>query len=197
LTPIDKYRNLGIEFDSDPCFNKSTICRSSFRHIRQLRQVRSFLDTKFAIIFASAFVSSKLDYCNSLFITFHQNLEIGFNSFKILSLELSCHLSSGKITLFLLSEIYTGCPFFIASLSNSLRSLSKPCTTNSPPTSMIFSLHTVLLAHFGHLINTCYSSPASVLPRVEDLINFCAYCLELTSSFPSFLYFLHIISLWS
>ena len=36
-------------------------------HIRQLRQIRSSLDTNSAIILANALVSSKLDYCNSLY----------------------------------------------------------------------------------------------------------------------------------
>jgi hypothetical protein len=45
----------------------SSICQSSFYHIRQLRQVRSSLDSNSAIILANSLVSSKLDYCNSLF----------------------------------------------------------------------------------------------------------------------------------
>ena len=35
--------------------------------MRQLRQVRSSLDTNYAIILANSLVSSKLDYCNSLY----------------------------------------------------------------------------------------------------------------------------------
>src|SRR3981081_557550 len=45
----------------------STICQSSFYQIRQLRQVRSSLDTNSTIILANALVASKLDYSNSLF----------------------------------------------------------------------------------------------------------------------------------
>jgi Reverse transcriptase (RNA-dependent DNA polymerase)/Endonuclease/Exonuclease/phosphatase family len=69
LTPTDNCRNLGVLFDSDLSFKKhvSTICRSSFYHIRQLRQIRSSLDTNSAIILANALVASKLDYCNSLY----------------------------------------------------------------------------------------------------------------------------------
>ena len=44
----------------------SSICSTSFYHIRQLRQIRSSLDTNSAIVLANALVSSKLDYCNSL-----------------------------------------------------------------------------------------------------------------------------------
>ena len=45
----------------------SKICSTSFYHIRHLRQVRSSLDKNSAIILANALVSSKLDFCNSLF----------------------------------------------------------------------------------------------------------------------------------
>ena len=69
LTPSDSCRNLGILFDSDLSFKKhiSTICRSSFHQIRQLRQIRSLLDMNSTIILANALVSCKLDYCNSLY----------------------------------------------------------------------------------------------------------------------------------
>ena len=45
----------------------STICKSSYYHSRQIRQVRSSLDINSAIILANSLVSSKLDYCNSLY----------------------------------------------------------------------------------------------------------------------------------
>ena len=69
LTPSSSARNLGVEFDSDLSFNKHIfkICRSSFHHIRKLRQIRSSLDLNSSIVLANALVSSKLDYCNSLF----------------------------------------------------------------------------------------------------------------------------------
>src|SRR5207245_1338576 len=69
LTPSDKCRNLGVIFDSDLTFKShiSDVCRSSFYHIRQLRQIRASLDTNSAVLLANALVYSKLDYCNSLF----------------------------------------------------------------------------------------------------------------------------------
>jgi hypothetical protein len=68
LTPTDSVRNLGVIFDSDLNFKKhiSSICRSSFFQIRQLRQIRSSLDRTSAIILANSLVHSKIDYCNSL-----------------------------------------------------------------------------------------------------------------------------------
>ena len=69
LNPSSEVRNLGIIFDSNLSFTKhiASICQSCFHHIRQLRQVRPSLDTNSAIILANALVTSKLDYCNSLF----------------------------------------------------------------------------------------------------------------------------------
>jgi hypothetical protein len=68
LTPAESVRNLGVIFDSNLDFMKhiSTICRSSFFQIRQLRQIRSSLDKNSAIILANSLVHSKIDYCNSL-----------------------------------------------------------------------------------------------------------------------------------
>ena len=69
LTPSNSVRNLGVIFDSHLTFHNhiSNICSSSFYQIRHLRQIRSSLDTNSSIILANSLVSSKLDYCNSLF----------------------------------------------------------------------------------------------------------------------------------
>ena len=69
LSPTDSTRNLGVIFDKDLSLKHhiSTICKSSYYHIRQIRQVRSSLDINSAIILANSLVSSKLDYCNSLY----------------------------------------------------------------------------------------------------------------------------------
>jgi len=68
LTPTVTARNLGVIFDENLDFKKqiSSICRSSFFQIRQLRQIRTSLDRNSAIILANSIVHSKLDYCNSL-----------------------------------------------------------------------------------------------------------------------------------
>ena len=68
LCPTDSVRNLGVIFYSDLNFKNhvSSICRSSFFYIRQLRQIRSSIDTNSAVILANSLVHSKIDYCNSL-----------------------------------------------------------------------------------------------------------------------------------
>ncbi len=69
ISPTSSAKNLGIIFESDLTFHKhiSSICQSSFYHIRHLRQIRSSIDTSSAIILANALVTTKLDYCNSLY----------------------------------------------------------------------------------------------------------------------------------
>ena len=62
-------KKLGVVFDSSLNFRKhiSQICRACFYHIRDLRQIRKSLSLDLAKQIAVALVSSKLDYCNSLF----------------------------------------------------------------------------------------------------------------------------------
>ena len=69
ITPSDKCRNLSVIFVSNLTIKNhiSDVCRSSFYHIRQLGQIRASLDTNSSVLLANSLVSSKLDYCNSLF----------------------------------------------------------------------------------------------------------------------------------
>ena len=64
--PSTSAKNLGVLFDSSLIFrkHKSETCRACFYHIRRIRKSLS-LDLAKQI--AVALVSSKLDYCNSLF----------------------------------------------------------------------------------------------------------------------------------
>ena len=63
--PFPSAKNLGVVFDSSLNFRKniSQTCMACFYHIRDLRRIRKSLSKKIAV----ALVSSKLDYCNSLF----------------------------------------------------------------------------------------------------------------------------------
>jgi len=69
LSPSNTARNLGVTFDSDLTLTKhiSSVCRSSYYIIRQLRQIRSSLDYNSSVLLANALVSSKLDFYNSLY----------------------------------------------------------------------------------------------------------------------------------
>ena len=67
--PSASTKNLGVVFDSNLSFRKhiSQTCRACFYHIRDLRRIRKRLSLDLAKQIAVTLVSSKLDYCNSLF----------------------------------------------------------------------------------------------------------------------------------
>ena len=56
-------------FDSDFSFSKhvQNVCKGCFSQLRDFRNIRQFLTQDAAVLVANAFVSSRLDYCNSLF----------------------------------------------------------------------------------------------------------------------------------
>ena len=56
-------------FDSDFSFSKyvQNVCKGCFSQLRDFRNIRQFLTQDAAVSVANAFVSSRLDYCNSLF----------------------------------------------------------------------------------------------------------------------------------
>src|SRR6218665_2124543 len=66
-----KVRNLGVTCDPRLSFSNhiSNLSRSCFMHIREIRRIRPMLDFKTASIIATSIVDSKLDYCNSLFLS--------------------------------------------------------------------------------------------------------------------------------
>ena len=69
LHPTESVRNLGVWFDSDFSFSKHVqkVCKGWFCQLRDFRNIRQFLTQDAAVSVANAFVSSRLDYCNSLF----------------------------------------------------------------------------------------------------------------------------------
>jgi hypothetical protein len=69
VKPVSSARNLGVIFDSRLNFSDhiSSISKSCFCHIRNLRRIRSCLDQSTATTIATSLIHSKLDYCNSFF----------------------------------------------------------------------------------------------------------------------------------
>ena len=62
-------RNLGFIFDSDMSFSDqiNSLSKSCHFHIRDIRRIRHLLPLSAATALANSLVSSKLDYCNSLY----------------------------------------------------------------------------------------------------------------------------------
>ena len=69
LHPVDSVRNLGVWFDADFSFSEhiKRTCKAYFLQMRDLRRIRKYLTPEVAVLAANALVSSRLDYCNSLF----------------------------------------------------------------------------------------------------------------------------------
>ena len=76
VVPTSSARNLGVIFDQ--CFNLEehikSICKSSYYHIRNLAKIRKYIDEESAKIVVHAFITSKLDSCNSLLYGLPQHL---------------------------------------------------------------------------------------------------------------------------
>ena len=69
LHPTDTVRNLIVWFDSDFSFSKHVqhVCKGCFIQLRNFKRIRQFLTHDASVSVANAFVSSRLDHCNSLF----------------------------------------------------------------------------------------------------------------------------------
>jgi len=68
-------KNLGVHFDPSLHFDKqvNTVVKSSFFHLRSVVKVKHFLSLKDLEIVIHALVSSRLDYCNSLYVGLPQS----------------------------------------------------------------------------------------------------------------------------
>ena len=68
IIPAASAKNLGVTFDKNFNFRQhiSQTCRCCFYHIRDLRRIRRYMSLSVAKTIATALVSSRLDYCNSL-----------------------------------------------------------------------------------------------------------------------------------
>ena len=69
LCPVDSVKNLGVWFDSHFSLSKhvQNVCKSCFVKLCDFRHVSRFLTQDVSVLVANALVSSRLDYCNSLF----------------------------------------------------------------------------------------------------------------------------------
>ena len=68
ITPAVSAKNFGVTFDKNFNFRQhiSQTCRCFFYHIRDIRRIRRYISLSVAKTIATALVSSRLDYCNSL-----------------------------------------------------------------------------------------------------------------------------------
>ncbi len=65
---VEKAKNLVVIYDYEGKLTQqvSNICKTGFYHVRNIAKIRKSLDFKTAKIAASTFMTSSLDYCNTL-----------------------------------------------------------------------------------------------------------------------------------
>ena len=72
ISPVDSARYLGVWFDTHVTFERhiglSDVCKNSFYHLFNIRHIRKHLTRESAEKIIHASVTSRLDYCNSLFL---------------------------------------------------------------------------------------------------------------------------------
>jgi len=68
VQPVESARDLGVVVDSQLSLSAhiTTLCRSCYYHLRHLRPAARSLSTETAKTLVQAFISCRLDYCNSL-----------------------------------------------------------------------------------------------------------------------------------
>lgn len=68
VAPVKAASNLGIVFNNTMSFKShiSDVGRSSFYHLRNISRIRKYLTRETTEMVVHSFVTSKLDYCNSL-----------------------------------------------------------------------------------------------------------------------------------
>ncbi len=78
LAPFCKsvVKNLGVKFDSSLKFDKqiNTMVKYCLFHLRSIAKVKPFLSSSDFERISHAFISVRLDYCNSLYVGFNQVL---------------------------------------------------------------------------------------------------------------------------
>ena len=86
-------RNLGFIFDSDMSFSDQikSVSKSCHFHIRDIRRIRHLLPLSAATALANSLVSSKLDYCNSLYSGISQ---VNLNKLQRIQNSLACVITN-------------------------------------------------------------------------------------------------------
>ena len=68
ITPNGSVKNLDVIFDQ--CINMyehvTSVCRAAYYHLKNIHCLKSFLTQEALVIVIHAFITSRIDYCNSL-----------------------------------------------------------------------------------------------------------------------------------
>jgi len=68
ITPSCSVRDLGVIFDKFLNMNDhvTSVCRAAYYHLKNIRSLKPFLSQEALVTVVHAFVTSRIDYCNSL-----------------------------------------------------------------------------------------------------------------------------------
>ena len=71
ICPSESLRNLGVHFDQHARMHVhvKNVCQASFYHLRNIRKIRRYFSQDATEILIHAYITSKLDTCNSLLCT--------------------------------------------------------------------------------------------------------------------------------
>ena len=95
IIPSNKVKNLGIVFDEYMSMETqiNEICKKSYFQLHRLRQLSKYLDLKLLETLIHSFVTSHLDYCNSLYFGLPDTLISKLQSIQNLSARLLSNTS--------------------------------------------------------------------------------------------------------
>ena len=138
IPPAIFARNLGVIFDSTLSMSHhiSSVSKSCFLSIRDLRRIRNTLDFTTAKTIATSLIHSKLDYCNSLFLNLPQSqlgrLQLILNSSAraVSRTPKFCHISPVLKSLHWL-KIEQRIQYKIISITYNTLQSKKPCYLNN------------------------------------------------------------------
>ena len=139
VEPVNCVRNLGAWFDSMLSMGThiNKVCSSKFYYLHNLRRIRKYLSQDCLVTLIHAFVTDRLDYCNSLMYGLRQcqtsKLQRVQNAVARIALNLSkfCHVTPAvrqlhwlpvikridiKILLLTFKAIHGLCPLYISEL---------------------------------------------------------------------------------
>jgi len=147
MIPSDSARNLGVIFDSSLTMSDhiSSVSKSCFLFIRDLRQIRSTLDSTTAKTIATSLIHSNVDYCNSLFLNLsrsqldHLQLILNSAARAVAKTPRFTHISP-------VLKSYIGSKSISAYTTKFSQSLTKHSYLASPPICTIFSISNRTLA---------------------------------------------------
>ena len=76
ITPVTSVRNLGVIFDSNLKMDMqiTKACQNAYYHLHNIRRIRKFLSQEATCTIIHAFITSQIDYCNSLMNGLPENL---------------------------------------------------------------------------------------------------------------------------